>query len=1479
MPEPTDYLRRYDFSDGAGSTVTSQAGGDNLAIQGTSGAWVTTTMPGLDAVGYRFARAGDGRAQTLITGADLFSGQEYTIAIRCKLDADDRDPSFLVSPSVGVSAVDLTGHMQPWSDGRFWAGHVVGGNWREVAVALSKIKATENQPHWWVVTGTVVSAGIRVRLYLDGVEVAAATKTADAATNLVDRLCVANLYNGGVLRGCDATVYGLRIYDRALPKAEVAEMGIAPGGINTAPVAEAGPNQTVEAGTFVDLDASASLDAETAAENLTYQWTITNPAGTGLTDADIVNADQAVATVLMPQVAAQAQPVFQVRITDEGGMFATDTVTVTINPAAPPEDQFPNVELGTFVELLLGNTWVDITAYVVSSVQGVKVEITRGRRDWAEDVEAAECKLMLLNPDGRFSSRNPASPYFGLLGRNVQMRVTVVRSNVYRRFWGEVSSWPQQWEPTHTLVTVPISAYGILRRLSLGTEPIQSVLRRNIPTIMENLVGYWPLEDAASPNRRRMSSGLEGGEQMKTVSSARPEYANYDGFDASAPILTVNDADIRGEVGFYTYISGQANLQFGFLMHIPDGGSTGNQTIGEVHTSGSAEQWEVRYQTTNNGTIQLRARNSNDVEILNSGDLQSNLNGRDLWVLVQLKRTQNHTAIDWTVYVFDAGGDPNGEDRSGTLATTAGLGRAEYAVINAGGGITDIAVGHFTVQSQITSPTAMVEALAAYDGEPAGRRIQRLCEENNIPFAWIGDLDDTEPMGPQRVSTLLDLIREATRTDLGMLYELTDQFGLGYRTRTSLYNQTPQVAFTYGQGQLSALAPVEDDQTIRNDITVTNAGGASARQVLEEGALSVQAPPNGIGRYSEQFEINADEGRLSNHAALRLALRTIDEARYPEIGVELSNPRIVVDPAQTHAIMSARPGDRITVDNMPPWMPPDQVSQLILGHTEQIYLYRHHVAWNCTPESPFQIGSYSTGGIAPGERGVGAAASGTDAITPGLPAGTVAGDVLLLFIETAGGDVVPAMAGWVDAPASPVIMGADTRLTVRWHVHAAGETAPTVPDSGDHQVGRIVGFYDVDPDDPFDVTAAGTEASDTSVSFPAVTTTRPQTRLVNAIATGTDVASTAQMSAAANVNTTVTHVRERVDNWTSAGNGGGIGVITAAKNGAGATGSTTATLTTAATKAMLTLALQPPPPAVDAKRYDTAGSQLVTAVGAAATELTVVTTTPPLWTEDLEEMPFPIRVAGEDMLVTAVRPLAQDTFTRTQANDWQSTDSGHAWTEVGGAAATADFDTNGSRGDITLSAPVTAERFAVLAPVVGDAEILTQIRVSAVATGGSLIAGLVFRYAGVSAHYKARVHFTTGSNVFVSVTRDATQIGTNQGTGFTYAAGDTFWLRAQLKGHRIIIKVWPTSGPEPPATHISREITETEGLLDTGQLGVTAFALAGNTNVNPVLSFDSLQVLNPQLFIVTRATNGVAKAQAAGVAVSLAPSARTTYAL
>lgn len=217
-------------------------------------------------------------------------------------------------------------------------------------------------------------------------------------------------------------------------------------------------------------------------------------------------------------------------------------------------------------------------------------------------------------------------------------------------------------------------------------------------------------------------------------------------------------------------------------------------------------------------------------------------------------------------------------------------------------------------------------------------------------------------------------------------------------------------------------------------------------------------------------------------------------------------------------------------------------------------------------------------------QAAGTAVSGT--IAAGLsvpwPAHAV-GDIALLFVESTGGQPVTLgiANGFVEVTGSPQATGTGTngtRLTVFWaRATSAAMAAPVLGAPSDHVYARIVTYRGVIASgDPFDGIAGGVKAAaSTGVSLDSVTTTVANTRIVQAVARDNDNAAAA-FSAQANAN--LTGIAEQLDAGTANGNGGGLGVWSGVMATAGATGVTTATVTSSI-NAFITLALKPQPAA------------------------------------------------------------------------------------------------------------------------------------------------------------------------------------------------------------------------------------------------------------------------------------------------------------
>jgi hypothetical protein len=598
---------------------------------------------------------------------------------------------------------------------------------------------------------------------------------------------------------------------------------------------------------------------------------------------------------------------------------------------------------GAVVELFYDDTWNDITA--LGHVQTRDpITITRGRANESSRVQAAKCPMTLDNRDGRYSPRNPASPLYGKIGRNTPIRVKV-GSDV--RFTGEVPAWPQAWDKPGKNVWTSIEPAGVMRRLGQGASPLRSAPRRAIEA--SGPVAYWPLDD---------------GKQATTAAAAAGEYP------------------LRPSIGATEFGHTRPAEWLETLPRFPD-----SSLKGRVHMPGFTDEWGIGSivdpeDSSNFPFISVQHRDepnegriSQSLFVLSSTLLRSawtffpddggSSSGDDFdWVIPadffdgrphwwELRLNQDGSNIDHAVYVDGV-----------ALTLAAGTAQISSRTLEAPylasiGGDGEDVLGHFAVWDDLAAMDDVAAAALGHPGEAAGRRIERLCDEQGVAFSSAGDLDDTAAMGPQPIDTFLELLGEAADADLGILHEPRDSLGLAYRTRVDLYNQAATLELPYVGVFGSLPEPVDDDQAVRNDITVKRPEGSSARAQLLTGALSVQPPPDGVGRYDTSADVNvAGDGFLPEQASWRLHLGTVDEARYPRIHLNLAGTAFKASGSMSTAAKALDIGDRLTVDNPPAWLPPGPISQLAQGFVETIGNNTWDIEVNCTPESPWQVAEY-----------------------------------------------------------------------------------------------------------------------------------------------------------------------------------------------------------------------------------------------------------------------------------------------------------------------------------------------------------------------------------------------------------------------------------------------------------------------------------------------------------------------------------------
>lgn len=606
------------------------------------------------------------------------------------------------------------------------------------------------------------------------------------------------------------------------------------------------------------------------------------------------------------------------------------------------------------VELYIGG-WVDVTALqLVRYQQGIR--ITRGQPDENQHTNPMTASFRLDNRDGRFSPRNPLSPYYGLIEKNTPCRISVQSGNSRSyRFWGEVSSWPQGWDPSGNDAWVDVQASGLLRRLGTGTAPLRSApyMYWANPIPGRQAVAYWPMEDASSATQ--FASAVTGVQPMSITGA--PSLAGYSGIAASDAIASfTTGSGAFGHIPTYTPGNGQfATSGFTCYVAIPSGGES-SQTLISIASTGSFT-YELYYSSASGGGIGVRGRDANGTVILDDGVAALSVNGVPLIAGVDISAdpATNGVILDLTLQPVAAG---SAQVFTQIESSPYTVGRFVTCKVNPTGALTGTAIGHIAVNS-ISSTLPMAD-YQGQPGEQAALRFQRLCNLLNIQSHIVFNAATFEigpAMGPQHSGAFLDLLQECVDVDGGIMFELTDRLGLGYRMRDTLENQTSVLTLDYSQAQLSDVpVPVDDDTYTRNDVTATRLNGSSTRAAQSTGALNTGTPPAGVGTYATSITVNVqNDSQTADQAGWRLHLGTVAEPRYPTIGVKLERSAITTSPTLRPAILGVTAGDRVTVVNPPAWLPPDPISAVTLGWQETFDQFQHHVQFVSRPESPFRV--------------------------------------------------------------------------------------------------------------------------------------------------------------------------------------------------------------------------------------------------------------------------------------------------------------------------------------------------------------------------------------------------------------------------------------------------------------------------------------------------------------------------------------------
>lgn len=658
------------------------------------------------------------------------------------------------------------------------------------------------------------------------------------------------------------------------------------------------------------------------------------------------------------------------------------------------------------------------------------------------------------------------------------------------RFVGNVVEWPPRWDKSGNDAWMPITAAGVLRRISQGVSPVDSTMHRAHSFL--GPVAYWPLEGEGGATRFADYRGGKAGTYSGTPVTAGGKPA-----EGSAEIVKMSaDSLIYFTPKAYTTSSTAWTMSFIFL--VPSNPAT-DTSIMDIYTTGTIAKWQfawsnivfagpaygtyIRYtpaggSPTNSGII-------TGFEHMTDGSPFGK------YILVNIVAQQSGGNIVLTSNWWSPSKDDTTTTLGAATATVAGtIGRITRIQVSDDQPHQDWEFGHVAMYDSVQINVA--SALDGFRFESVEDRIFRVADGVGIPITVDAGTDGI--MGPQSIDTALNILRECEDADGGLFIENGN--GLRYLPRVSRYAQPVMMDLDFAQGHVAEPPePTDDDQNLRNDVTVKRKGGSSSRFIIEDGPNAVAR----VGRYDEEVTLNlgADDV-LEYHAGWRAHLGSVDEMRWPRINLNMAGrPAVISD------WLACRIGSRVTVANTPAQVAPDFLDLFLEGYQERLSIYGWDVVINASPARPqdvFVVEDPWLGRISPDDartleaisstattlpvmsfvggpkfttaaadlpmdilvageemtvtavtdvavsfRGVGAAASGDNAtLNPALPASLQAGDLMLLLAGSRADGVgsPDTPAGWDQIET----INDTVKLFARYYV--VGDTAPSVSFTG-----------------------------------------------------------------------------------------------------------------------------------------------------------------------------------------------------------------------------------------------------------------------------------------------------------------------------------------------------------------------------------------------------------------------------------------------
>ncbi len=490
-----------------------------------------------------------------------------------------------------------------------------------------------------------------------------------------------------------------------------------------------------------------------------------------------------------------------------------------------------------------------------------------------------------------------------------------------------------------------VEAASVFARDTQREKDVRSVLTAVETTQGDDLIAGWTMEDERGATK--FAPMIPGGHHIGFGPAGVIQLADDDSLPASKPLPHLAPGDGWLYQGTVPARPGITDYRGTIFLDVPTLLTTGPQELFTLRTTGTVASWtfflddnQLIFQGFNNVRTLLVNPGAAVASDWNLGPVQ-----------LTLGIEQDGANIDWAVAWLTLGGTVFGS--AGTVAGTIGYPTAVAGAI-VGPDTDGLTLGHITVTTGLAAGWLgwTDGANNAYQGEEDHERISRVVDERGLMVAThtTNQADILNAMGPQRPRKFVDVIDDTAAAGLGILGDHSVEFGYHYRTRASLYGQTPRI--TVDSATVHPFEPDDDDRAVITEATVNRTEGGTATYAADDAII------NQRGLFDTTRTLNVDdENGLDEIASWIVHEGTWDELRLRAWTLQLTKPAAVAA-GLPEAWLGMAIGDMIAMD-APVWLPPGDIRQLLLGYTETIQAGTPglwQVAINGIPAGPYDVG-------------------------------------------------------------------------------------------------------------------------------------------------------------------------------------------------------------------------------------------------------------------------------------------------------------------------------------------------------------------------------------------------------------------------------------------------------------------------------------------------------------------------------------------